>query len=246
MAKNPNSLLLACLIGVVVFVAAPSIVPAQPSSPTPAASPAPPSPVKATDLFNGLDLTGWEYIAGVPGDITQVASVKDGVVSVVGKPNGYLTTVAPYADYALHVEWRWTITAPNPATNGGILINIASGPVQQNLWPTSFQVQLKVQRAGDVLSMGEARFAETPTTTGTVASPSSTLARRADPSEQPLGEWNRADITVRGGAIDVTINGVAQNRVTRCIPASGRIGFQLEGHPFELRNVTVGPPPDPR
>lgn len=235
--------LLACLFGVVVHGAEPSTVPTQLASPPPAAAPAPSFPARTTDLFNGKDLAGWEYIAGAPADITQVAAVKDGVISVAGKPNGYFTTVAAYAEYTLHVEWRWTITTPNPATNGGILINVVSGPVQQSLWPTSFQVQLKVQRAGDVLSMGEARFAESPTTAGTVASPSSTLARHADVSERPLGEWNRADITVSGAVIDVAINEVRQNRVTRCTPSSGRIGFQLEGHPFELRNVTVGPLP---
>jgi hypothetical protein len=206
----------------------------------PSAGP-PISPPGPTDLFNGKDLAGWQYVAGVAGDIQQVAAVKDGVIAVAGKPNGYLVTTTAWADYTLHVEWRWTSTAPTPVANGGILIHVTSGPVQQNLWPTSFQVQLKVQRAGDVLSMGDAKFAEPPTTAGTAASPSSTLARQADASEMPLGEWNRADITVRGTAIDVVINDVKQNRVTRCVPASGRIGFQLEGQPFELRNVRVGP-----
>jgi hypothetical protein len=39
--------------------------------------------------------------------------------------------------------------------------------------------------------------------------------------------------------IEVAINGVKQNRVTGCTPASGRIGLQLEGTPFELRNVRL-------
>jgi hypothetical protein len=47
------------------------------------------------------------------------------------------------------------------------------------------------------------------------------------------------DVLVRGGCIDVTINGVAQNAVTIAQPATGRIGFQLEGTPYELRNLRV-------
>ena len=223
MAKGAVSILIACLLGASVHGAEPKTV--------------------ATDLFGGGALSGWEYIAGDPRDISQVVVIKEGVISVVGKPNGYLVTKATHADYTLHAEWRWTSTAPTPVANGGILIHVSSGPVQQSLWPTSFQVQLKVQRAGDVLSMGEAKFAETPTTPGTATSPSSTLARQADASERGLGEWNHADITVRGATIEVTINDVRQNRVTQCLPASGRIGFQLEGQPFELRNVRLSPLP---
>jgi hypothetical protein len=37
----------------------------------------------------------------------------------------------------------------------------------------------------------------------------------------------------------VTINGVLQNRVTGCSLKEGRIGFQFEGVPFELRGVTL-------
>ena len=191
-------------------------------------------------LFPGSDLTGWEYIAGTAAGITRVTTVRDGVVSVAGKPNGYLVTKAPFSEYSLHAEWRWTDTE-NPTPNGGVLIHVSSDPVQQNLWPTSFQVQLKAGRAGDVLNMGQARFAEVPSTLGTATSPSSVLTRREASSEKPFGEWNVVDIKVRGGAIDVVINGVIQNRVTQCSPSSGRIGFQLEGHPFELRNVTVTP-----
>jgi hypothetical protein len=34
-------------------------------------------------------------------------------------------------------------------------------------------------------------------------------------------------------------NGVRQNGVTGCAPRSGKIGFQFEGVPFELRRVRM-------
>jgi hypothetical protein len=37
------------------------------------------------------------------------------------------------------------------------------------------------------------------------------------------------------------VNGVFQNKVTGCRPASGQIGIQLEGTPYELRRFTVSP-----
>jgi hypothetical protein len=223
--------------------ASPSPAAAVPSSPAatpnPTETPKPVSPAKGTDLFNGTDLSGWEYVAGTSGDITQVASIKAGVVTTVGKPNGYIVSRSSYADYLLHVEWRWTDLVSNPATNGGVLVNISSGPVQQNLWPTSFQVQLKVQRAGDVLGMGQSRCTELPPPAPIPNSPSATLLRREPSNEVALGEWNTADITMRGGSIEVKVNGVVQNRASGCTPSSGRIGFQLEGYPFELRNVRI-------
>ena len=37
------------------------------------------------------------------------------------------------------------------------------------------------------------------------------------------------------------VEGVPQNTVTRANPAAGRVGFQLEGVPFELRAVRLTP-----
>jgi hypothetical protein len=221
----------------------PDAVSSAAATPNPTGASKPVSPAKGTDLFNGKDLSGWEYVAGTSGDITQVASIKAGVVTTVGKPNGYIVSRSAYADYLLHVEWRWTDLVANPATNGGVLVNISSGPVQQNLWPTSLQVQLKVQRAGDVLGMGQARCTELPPPAPIPNSPSATLLRREPSNEVALGEWNTTDITMRNGSIEVKVNGVVQNRASGCTPSSGRIGFQLEGYPFELRNVRIGPVP---
>ena len=39
--------------------------------------------------------------------------------------------------------------------------------------------------------------------------------------------------------LECTINGVQQNRVTGCQPAAGQIGIQLEGAPYELRNIRI-------
>jgi hypothetical protein len=65
------------------------------------------------------------------------------------------------------------------------------------------------------------------------------LNHAAPDSEKPAGEWNTCDITCRGDTVEVAINGVVQNRVTRAEPHAGRIGFQFESVPFELRNVSV-------
>jgi hypothetical protein len=158
----------------------------------------------------------------------------DGVIAVAGKPAGYIATRSSYANFSLHAEWRW----PGKPGNAGVLLHIASGP-KDGVWPLSVQVQTKHGFAGDVLPMAGASFAE-PLTSAPGAYPAIKAHTGAN-SERPAGEWNSVDITSRDGVIAVMVNGVAQNRVSGAAPAAGRIGFQLEGAAYELRNVRVRP-----
>ena len=192
-------------------------------------------PVTApVDVFNGKDMTGWSYIIdGKLEDITKVCTVKDGVMVCTGTPNGYIVLAEPRANYQLHFEWRWPTS--NPKNNGGALINISDGPLQEALWPVCFQAQLKTLSAGDFLMMSTAACAEG-------AAGKTTVKQKAS-SEKPVGEWNAADIVVRGDTITYTVNGVLQNTATKCVPSSGKIGFQIEGYPYEMRNLKLTPLP---
>jgi hypothetical protein len=248
--RTPAFIFVACaLIGLTARAAtdaAPATTPAQPAasvsapatapSATPAATPEKPVPVTAPiDLFNGKDLTGWSYVTGgQPADIASVCQIKDGVMVVTGKPVGYLQLDHVRADYQLHFEWRWTNT--NPKTNSGALLHISPGPLQMpGSWPVCFQYQTKNTRAGDIISMSTAACAEAPA--------GKTANRQKDASEKPIGEWNVGDITVRGDTIECSVNGVVQNKVTKCEPHVGYIGFQLEGYSYEMRNIKLSPLP---
>ncbi|QBE62785.1 3-keto-disaccharide hydrolase [Pseudoduganella lutea] len=187
----------------------------------------------AESLFDARGLAGWELRtdpAAAAADVFHL--LPDGVIGTAGKPSGFLATRGSYRNYRLHVEWRWT----DKPGNGGVLLHISDGPMDR-VWPTSVQVQTKHGAAGDLLPMASATFAEPPTSApGTQPV---IKARTGDNSERPAGEWNSADIVCRDGTIEVAINGVAQNRITKAQPAEGRIGFQLEGAPYQLRNVTL-------
>ncbi|GAB2840341.1 DUF1080 domain-containing protein [Pseudoduganella ginsengisoli] len=188
---------------------------------------------QAEDLFNGRDFQGWELLAGkdMPpeGAFTILAG---GIIASSGQPSGFLATTGSYRNYRLHVEWRWS---GNPG-NSGVLLHISPGPMDR-IWPLSLQVQTKHGNAGDLLPMAGYAFAEPPTS-APGAQPM-VKAHAAPDSEAPAGEWNSADIVSRDGVVDVSINGVPQNRVTHAKPDNGRIGFQLEGAPYELRNVQL-------
>ena len=191
--------------------------------------------VSAADLFNGRDFTGWELITlpATPASITTVCHYNpDGSLAIAGQPVCYLATTATYKNYSLHVEWRWT----EKPGNSGILIHIASGP-KDRAWPICLQVQTKHKSVGDLIPMAGATFAEPLDPAAKVPARPHTAAD----SEKPVGAWNRCDIVCRDGTITVTVNGVLQNKISRATPHSGRIGFQLEGIPFELRAVRLTP-----
>jgi hypothetical protein len=183
-------------------------------------------------LLNSRDFSGWALETTPAAHWTEVAHFKSGdVLAVAGKPSGFFATRESYRDYHLHVEWRW----PGKPGNGGVLVHVTTGP-KDRVWPASFQIQLKHGAAGDLLPMAGATFREPLTSPpGTTA----IRAHQAPDSEAPAGQWNTCDITCRGALIEVLINGVLQNHVTACSAAAGRIGFQLEGSPFELRHVRV-------
>lgn len=187
----------------------------------------------AAPLFNGRDLAGWEFITTPAQPIGSVCRLlPGGVIAAAGQPVGFLATTAGYENYRLHAEWRWS----GKPGNSGILVHISDGPMDR-AWPRCLQIQTKSQSAGDLLPMAGASFAE-PLTPG---QKTPQRLHTAPDSEKPAGEWNSCDIVCQGDTVEVTVNGVLQNRVTRVVPHSGRVGLQFEGTPFEFRNVTLQP-----
>lgn len=196
------------------------------------------TPARSIELLNGKDMSGLEYVNLDKADMASVCHYNaDGSLAVRGKPLGFIATTTTYHNYTLHAEWRWPEHAPKNS-NSGVLVHIASGP-KDRVWPLCFQIQTKPGRAGDLLPMAGATFAEKLSTPPDAKTPQ--LYRSGEASEKPLGEWNECDIVCRDGTIVVTVNGVQQNKVTHVSPDAGKVGFQLEGTPYELRNVRITP-----
>jgi len=187
----------------------------------------------AGELFNGRDFSGWEFVTSPATDIRAVCQLlPGGVIAATGQPVGFIATTASYENYRLHAEWRWT----GQPGNSGVLVHISSGP-KDRAWPRCLQIQTKNRNVGDLLPMAGAAFAEP-------LAPEQKTPQRphtAADSEKAVGEWNTCDIVCRGDTLEVTINGVQQNKVTQLTPHAGRIGFQFEGTPFALRNISLQP-----
>src|SRR5689334_23058862 len=61
-----------------------------------------------TSLFNGKDLTGWKFkLPKADADPSATFKVKDGVLVITGKPNGYLYTEKSFKNYVFRYDWRY-------------------------------------------------------------------------------------------------------------------------------------------
>ena len=195
----------------------------------------PVTPSQKTSLFNGKDFSGWtKVITAEPGsDPDKTWTVVDGVIRCTGTPFGYLMTQQSYANYSLHVEYRWYAKAEQ--MNSGVFV-LKTGPDTFFL-PKAIEAQLKQDNAGDFVLLSQA------TINGLDNPKNRSVKKMADSSEKPEGEWNSVDVVVKGNSVTVTVNGVLQNAGTDAYTDAGQICLQSEGGPIEFRNVTIEPLP---
>lgn len=191
-------------------------------------------------LFNGVNLDGWPHVLVGEGlKREDVWCVKDGVLICKGKPTGYLFTKDSYQDFTLSFEWRWADEA-QPG-NSGVLLRIAGEP--KTFMPKCVEAQLKSGSAGDIWAF----FG---------ASVNGDAARKVDVkdhkelgtfkgikgmkvAEKKPGEWNRYEIKLSGGELELKINGEFVNRAGGLDVLPGPIGFQSDVAEIHFRNIEL-------
>jgi hypothetical protein len=176
-------------------------------------------------LFSGKDLSGW-----VPSSdaLKDTFAAKDGVLVDGGRPAGYLRTTEDFTNFCLWLQVRHT----KPG-NGGILVRM-TGP--DKVWPKSIECQGQSGAMGDIWNIDQfpMKVAEDRT--------SGRHTKKLHPSnEKPLGQWNRCEITLDGGNLELAVNGLVQNTATGCAEVPGRICLQAEGGVMEYRNIVLIP-----
>ncbi len=182
---------------------------------------------KSKATFESTSVNDWVYVLkdkSLPA--TALFEMKDGILSVSGLTSGYLRTKKAHKRFRLSVDWRWT-KAPG---NSGVLVHIQPG---DTIWPVCYQVQQKVDAAGDIICMNGLWANECKDTL------KSTVPKMKPSNEKPLGEWNTMRVESDNGILIVYINGELQNKVTGLTVQKGYIGFQGEGKPLEFRNLII-------
>lgn len=166
-----------------------------------------------TSLFNGKDLSGWEYgpvpVSKKPiiekldnrtATKDQVFEVSDGLIVATGKKIMAIYTAREYnRDFQFKLEFR--TTTEKPKNNSGIYIR---GP----------QLQLDAVTEGGLTGVFR-------------------KLTRFKP-----GEWNEIDITVRGTEATCKCNGELIGKPMK-IPETGTIGLQSEYGRFEFRRIRI-------
>ena len=193
----------------------------------------------ALELFNGMDLRGWEHVLADPAvPRAAVWSVKDGILICKGTPLGVLHTQRKFTNFRATVEYRWPPGA-EPG-NSGILTRINGAP---RALPRCAEVQLKHGNAGDVLGLqgmtvaaGQPRFFEVKAhkVAGDIAG-----VKKILDAEKPAGEWNRVEVLAEGGTYTVWMNGQQINQVTGVEVVAGPLGLQSEGGEIHFRRATL-------
>ena len=193
----------------------------------------------AIDLFDRKSLNGWEHFLVKPElKMSDVWSVRDGLLVCKGKPLGYLATKKEYTNFRLVVEWRWP--PGKKPTNSGVLMRITGKP--RGL-PKCVEAQLKAGSAGDIYGFhgfnvkGSARVISAQNDfVGKLSG-----VKKIKGAEKKPGEWNKYEITFNGGDLTVILNGQKVNEATGCDVVAGKIGLQSEGGEVHFRTVRLTP-----
>jgi len=184
-------------------------------------------------LFNGRDLSGWEYfLVDETAKMEDVWSVEDGVLVCKGDPGGYLATEGEYESFNLVVEWRW----PEEPGNSGVLMRIGGEPA---MLPSSVEAQLRSGSAGDMYGFQGFKIGGDPDRLSEISIGWS--LGKIEGNENEAGEWNRYEITADGDRITVILNGKKVNEATDCEVRPGKIGLQSEGGVIHFRTVILTP-----
>jgi len=242
--RNTKPLMLA--VAVAMLAAAGWLSAAEKAAVEPAKAPAEPKFDKAkalkegfVSLFNGKDLTGWTVPEGDNGHWKVADGVIDYDARSEAKKNKNLATAESFGDFALHVEWRLKQTSGlyammeilpdgsyktdadgkviktlRPNADSGIFLR-GSGKGQVNIWcwPCG---------SGELWGFRNDKAAPKEVRAGAVPKCN---------ADNPVGQWNAFDITMKGDRVTILLNGrkVIDNAQTPGLPAEGPIVLQHHG-----------------
>jgi hypothetical protein len=198
------------------------------------------APAGFAALFNGKDLSGWKVPEGDGGHWKVIDGVIDYDAQSQAKGDKSLWSQKEFGDFVLRVDWRikeTPYTNPNvpyilpdgthardihgkemrlalPDSDSGIMLR-GAGKSQVNIWCWPIGSGELYGYRMDSKQPAEVRAAATPRTQ----------------ADNPVGQWNRFEITMKGDRVTVVLNGktVIENAQMPGVPATGPVGLQHHG-----------------
>jgi hypothetical protein len=199
--------------------------------------------INVQKLFNGNDKKGWyTYLdtLGKDNDIHNNFVVENGVVHVMGKYFGYMSTKKSYANYYLKVVFKWGTKQYAPRQTGkrdaGILYHFPETE-KDHVWPKSIECQIQEEDCGDIWCIQHSNV-DSPNKWET-AWDQKHIFRTAN-FEHPRGEWNTIEIICNGNQIEHYVNGHLVNWGKASLSV-GKILLQSEGAEIFYKSVELTP-----
>lgn len=212
--------------------------------------------------------TGWKEYGWPPGSPeiaggeTSAWEVADDgrTLRTSGSPHTHLLSDTEYADFILHVEWRYS---PTPGSlNSGLFVRMRPGEHVMH------QIETLMSRVGIIMGGairggtltpivasvpdGNGRWTTTENHTSNGWFPKIERIAMVDSPKVPQwygqsepnrvnqpGEWNTYEICCVDTRIVVWLNRRIASYTDKCTIPKGSIGFEAEGHPIEFRNIRV-------
>lgn len=200
---------------------------------------------KKQELFNGVDLKGWNVDVPAHDSIPDAINpfvVRNGNLVSLGEPQGHLVTDESFENYKLTLQYRF-VGEPG---NCGILVHASTPRALYKMFPKSIEVQLMHENAGDFWcivedvttdNMEERRGPEAEW--GVTEGKLRRIKNLTDDSEKPLREWNSLSIECVQNTIKVWVNGDLVNYGYNATVSSGQIAIQAEGSEVEFANIRL-------
>jgi len=193
-----------------------------------------------TSLFNGQDLTGWKVPEGDNGHWKVVDGVIDYDALSEAQGDKSLWTEGEFGDFVLHVDWRIKET---PFVNPNVRYILPDGTHARDITGKELKLELPDSDSGIMLRgagknqiniwcwpIGSGEFygyrmdAKMPPEVHAAVTPRTQ-------ADNPVGQWNHFEITVRGDHVTVVLNGktVIPDAQLPGIAPRGALGLQHHG-----------------
>jgi len=188
------------------------------------------------ELFNGLDLNGWELFEdgklGDPVGVWEIVHLDEAnrILRCKAGTKGDLWTRQRFENYVLTLDYK----LDRVDQDGGVGVLLTEENETLDATPGYLEVQVLPGKAGDLYQIGAIQ-AEANGRAIHFLHP-----RDREAVDRP-GVWNALEITVRNGAIKVVINGQVVNETSQGPRGPGRIVLRNEGSPVSFRDIRLDP-----
>ena len=194
-------------------------------------------------MFNGKDLTGWQYV-NTP---KSTFYVKDGMIVTTGHPTGYLRTAKQYENFVAEFDWMHVPNKPGAVGNSGFFVWADPIPAVGTGYTRGIEVQVLVNltyknKKGEITATSQGDLFSIWGATCVPERPHPNGSARCLPSGNHCKgerEWNHYRVEANDGVIKLSVNGHYVSSVSKCNPRKGYLALESEGSECRFKNLKI-------